>query len=129
MNSALLFTVLHDFKFFYCIFFFRFSLSALEFLVRDLIRLLQILHGSVHDAFNTSTNHKQLDCFFALLHQSEILNSKQTERGHSLTQSVEILPLPNEIKVTEQSSLIKVCLIKCVIQHLFTPVYYMYINP
>lgn len=80
----------------------RFSLSALEFLVRDLIRLLQILHGSVHDAFNTSTNHKQLDCFFALLHQSEILHSKQTEKGHSLTQSVEILPLPNEIKVSAE---------------------------
>lgn len=79
-----------------------FSLSALEFLVRDLIRLLQILHGSVHDAFNMSTNHKQLDCFFALLHQSEILHSKQTEKGHSLTRSVEILPLPNEIKVSSE---------------------------
>lgn len=84
-------------------FIFRFSLSSLTSLVKDLVRLLQVVHGSIHEAFSSSDNHSQLDCFFALLHRTCM---SQTEDGTSITdkpcnigQVATILSLPNEIKV------------------------------
>ncbi|XP_060591133.1 protein inturned-like [Ruditapes philippinarum] len=80
----------------------RFSLTSLTTLVKDLVRLLQVTHSSVHEAFTTLANHNQLDCFFALLHQNQV--SQSTNNGTvqnekcNLNQSAKILPLPNEIK-------------------------------
>ncbi|XP_053400614.1 protein inturned-like [Mercenaria mercenaria] len=80
----------------------RFSLTSLTTLVKDLVRLLQVTHGSIHQAFTTSANHNQLDCFFALLHQNQVSQSTNTGTVKiekcSLSQSAKILPLPNEIK-------------------------------
>lgn len=80
----------------------RFSLQYLTCLVKDLVRLLQVTHGSVHDAFTTSANHGQLDCFFALLHQNEVSRATNSDTVKhekcSLSQSAKVLPLPNEIK-------------------------------
>lgn len=81
----------------------RFSLFSLTSLVTDLIRLLQITHGSIEQAFSTSTNHNQLDCFFALLHQNQVLKEENRDpvsrESCNLSQSVKMLTLPNDIKL------------------------------
>lgn len=100
-------------------FFFRFSLTSLTTLVKDLVRLLQVTHSSVHQAFTTLSNHNHLDCFFALLHQNQV--SQSTNNGTvknekcNLSQSVKILPLPNEIKVGFDDSLYRLHIqkVKC----------------
>ncbi|KAL4230019.1 hypothetical protein ACF0H5_010406 [Mactra antiquata] len=80
----------------------RFSRTTLVTLVKDLVRLLQVTHGSIHDTFTSSSNHNQLDCFFALLHQNQVSQSTNNGPVHednlNLSQSAKILPLTNEIK-------------------------------
>lgn len=67
------------------------------------MRLLQVTHGSIHQAFSTSNNHSQLDCFFALLHRNCINLTDSGEpvqgKGGNCGQSAVLLPLPTEIKI------------------------------
>ncbi|WAQ99976.1 INTU-like protein [Mya arenaria] len=80
----------------------RFSLPSLTTLIKDLVRLLQVTHGSIHQAFTSSTNHSQLDCFFTLLHQNCVSQPNNgvpvKEKLCNLSQSATVLTLPNEIK-------------------------------
>ena len=85
-------------------------MNYLTSLVQDLVRVLETTHGSIQDAFASKDNHQQLDCFFALLHQSQFsptTNEKPAWNDNNvLGQSVNLLPLPNDIKVCSFFSLL-----------------------
>ncbi|XP_052281531.1 protein inturned-like [Dreissena polymorpha] len=81
-----------------------FSLTSLTMLVKDLVRLLQVIHGSVHHAFTSLDTHYSLDCFFTLLHEKLHCRNGVLESGthndmlHNLSQGATVLCVPQEVK-------------------------------
>ncbi|KAL3880169.1 hypothetical protein ACJMK2_032434, partial [Sinanodonta woodiana] len=61
------------------------------------------MYGSVHNAFNQSTNHKQLHSLFTIIYQYHSSQSHDNKlsglkKVNEVSLSVSCLPLPCEIK-------------------------------
>ncbi|KAK3600009.1 hypothetical protein CHS0354_012670 [Potamilus streckersoni] len=81
----------------------RIDTFALSSLVKDIVRLFLVMYGSVHNAFNQSTNHKQLHSLFTIIYQchtSQLHDNRlsRLKKVNEVSQSVQCLPLPCEIK-------------------------------
>lgn len=90
-------------------FFKRLSRLSVSMVIRDLLRLMRVLYGSVMDAFMNFSNHSELSCLLALFFHSlglsqphsETLSRKlQISLDTSLCSHIPYLPLSTQDNVS-----------------------------